>query len=557
MQIVALFIYFYKQAYLDLSDAFYTGFFFSNLIMNLQDLFFGIFTISLILLTKERYIVFAFNLKAKNRKYKFITITVICITVIEYLTDTFNRFLFQTKNEAVQTLSSILFTTVVLSGITFDLYGIFRMIKVSLAYEFIRSKTVRDRMRRYKRLLFLLYFGLVMLDLLAIIVYIFPILIPLQDAFAIQSIPTVMISLHGFGALSIFRLLKKGGKYFKADSDASNFAQSAEVDLKLVSKLRSETNCPLSKARDALLKSNNRYEEALNWLESDQKISGAKKAEKLKSRVAKEGLINIVGNGNKKIIYELNSETDFACKSPIFLELLEKIGTTAFYFTEDLLNDKTALKIQEINVEKLFNCPVMSSTDSNINLSITTGLELYRLKEEFFKSVGKVGENINLRRIFCVNLPAPDLLSNSLYYVGSYVHQSHNSPVGSGRIGSLIVLEAKKCKKFVFNAESFVGFETGSQLLASKLAQHVVALNPLFLQKESTDLSNDNETEDNALLDQDYFFGGGKVRDILKVGEEDFVEYKILDFIRFECGEGIDSDTSNFAEEVLNFAKKF
>ncbi|CAJ0838169.1 14909_t:CDS:1, partial [Entrophospora sp. SA101] len=65
-------------------------------------------------------------------------------------------------------------------------------------------------------------------------------------------------------------------------------------DLKLLQKLRQETSISLSKAKEALVKHNNDYNKAKEWLIEDSKISGQKKAEKLKDRIAKEGLIGVV-----------------------------------------------------------------------------------------------------------------------------------------------------------------------------------------------------------------------------------------------------------------------
>ena len=72
------------------------------------------------------------------------------------------------------------------------------------------------------------------------------------------------------------------------------FYTTIKPNLKLLQQLRQETQVSITKAKEALIKHNNDYDIALSWILEDSRTSGVAKAEKLKGRIAKEGLIGIV-----------------------------------------------------------------------------------------------------------------------------------------------------------------------------------------------------------------------------------------------------------------------
>jgi elongation factor Ts len=112
----------------------------------------------------------------------------------------------------------------------------------------------------------------------------------------------------GMGPLSIARPLLPA-KMFKAFKLTGSLPRCAAVSpalvrytstangvkpsIKLLAKLRQETEVSISKAKEALVKAENDYQKALAWLEEDAKVSGAKKAQKVAGRTAGEGLIAI------------------------------------------------------------------------------------------------------------------------------------------------------------------------------------------------------------------------------------------------------------------------
>src|SRR6266542_6886223 len=81
----------------------------------------------------------------------------------------------------------------------------------------------------------------------------------------------------------------------------NRFYTTIKPDLKLLQQLRQETQVSILKAKEALIKHDNDYDIALSWILEDSKISGVIKAEKLKGRVSKEGLIGIVLTKGKEV----------------------------------------------------------------------------------------------------------------------------------------------------------------------------------------------------------------------------------------------------------------
>jgi elongation factor Ts len=85
------------------------------------------------------------------------------------------------------------------------------------------------------------------------------------------------------------------------------FATTASIkpNIKLLAKLRQETEVSMTKAKEALIKNDNDYQLALNWLNQDALASGAKKAAKVADRVAGEGLIGTASVNLRSTIIEV------------------------------------------------------------------------------------------------------------------------------------------------------------------------------------------------------------------------------------------------------------
>lgn len=111
------------------------------------------------------------------------------------------------------------------------------------------------------------------------------------------------------------------------------YTTAVKPDIKLLKELRKETEVSMTKAKEALIKSNNDYAKALAWLSEDAQVSGAKKAQKVAGRVAGEGLITTasvevpVANSIKSTIVEVKLRTSCRqqCNRTILLTSLYNI----------------------------------------------------------------------------------------------------------------------------------------------------------------------------------------------------------------------------------------
>ncbi len=196
------------------------------------------------------------------------------------------------------------------------------------------------------------------------------------------------------------------------------------ITAEMVKELRDKTGAGMMDCKKALVANDADMEKSVEWLRE----KGIAKAEKKVSRIAAEGLGEIVISGNKAVVYELNCETDFVAKNDIFKELLEKIGNAL------VASDATC-------------------TDCALELNV----EGKTISELLLESTAKIGEKLTLRnvKVFTKN-------DNQVF--GSYKHNG----------GKIVVLT-------IANGND--------QSVAKDIAMHVAALDPQYL--DQTKISAD------------------------------------------------------------------
>ncbi|KAJ3089310.1 Elongation factor Ts, mitochondrial [Quaeritorhiza haematococci] len=346
------------------------------------------------------------------------------------------------------------------------------------------------------------------------------------------------------------------------------FLQSSPIkaNVSLIAKIRKETQCSISKAKEALIAANNDYDAALEWLEKDAAASGAKKAAKVSGRTAKEGIIAVLGgltnnNGSgeetlvrgagRAFMVEINSETDFVSRSDIFKEFVQGVAATGYLLGEEIVSTEGAnvSGIRPVSIDTLLASPLLPTMTQAADVAGKT------VQQALIETIGKLGENIQIRRAVAITpKPSPTTLfeikqrqqgPRSFVVTGVYVHSSggENLPRNLGRIGGVVALDVEPTPSEV--NETFL--KERVPLLAKQLAQQVVGFAPTSLgsYEEAT------STDATSLYGQDFMLGGGTVRNVLKEMEtENGVKLRIVGFERFECGEGIEKEESNFAEEV-------
>ena len=137
-----------------------------------------------------------------------------------------------------------------------------------------------------------------------------------------------------------------------------------------VKDLREKTGAGMMDCKKALVECDGDVEKAMEWLRE----KGIAKAQKKSSRIAAEGLCNVVLDNNNAYLYELNSETDFVAKNEKFLHLLDEIGTA--------LIASHATTLEEALVAK-------TSNGETVEEAITSTTAI-------------ISEKISLRRVVCL-----------------------------------------------------------------------------------------------------------------------------------------------------------
>ena len=283
------------------------------------------------------------------------------------------------------------------------------------------------------------------------------------------------------------------------------------ISAKLVKELRDITGAGMMDCKRALVETNGNIEEAITWLRE----KGISKAAKKTDRIAAEGVCAFQIDGNKAIVYEVNSETDFVAISPKFGEVVEKIGNA-----------------------------IMASNAINTEEALAVSVNGETVEQMVINATAVIGEKIMLRKVSVYNKT-----DNQIF--GGYSH-------ANGKMVSLTVLEG------------------GNPEVAKDISMHVVAMNPKYLNIKSVDPA-DVEKEKEILTQEALNEGKpaaivekmvvGRVQKYLKeicLENQPFVknpdqtveEYvkanngKIISFIRLAVGEGIEKKVDDFAAEV-------
>ena len=303
----------------------------------------------------------------------------------------------------------------------------------------------------------------------------------------------------------------------------------ANITAKDVAELRKRTGIGMMECKKALVDANGDMEAAIKILRE----KGELKAEsKMATRIAADGIVAILKDGDATAMIEVNSETDFVAKNESFKE-----------FVNELLALIIAQKPADIDA--LMACKY----DEEMNVEA-------KMKEMIFK----IGEKLTIRRFVIVN-----------GITSTYIH-------GTGSIGVIAKFETN-----VADHPDFAAF-------AKNIALQIGAYPTPYLSREQVPASV-LEEEKNILLAQiandpanakkpeqiklkmvegriSKFYDNNCLVDMTYVKDEDMKvgqyvaatakelggEIAIVDFYRFEKGEGIQKREENFADEIAKMA---
>jgi elongation factor Ts len=300
----------------------------------------------------------------------------------------------------------------------------------------------------------------------------------------------------------------------------------AEITAAAVKELRERTGAGMMDCKKALAENNGDMEVAVDWLRTKGLAAAAKKA----GRVAAEGLVGVAVAGNKGAAVEVNSETDFVAKNDQFQAFVRAV-------TEIALGTD-------------------GSVEALASAAYPTG---GTVQEALTANIATIGENQSLRR--------GAVLEVSQGAVVSYVHNA--AAANLGKIGVLVALESaapadalnalgKQLAMHIAAASPLALDESGldQDLLARERAiaeeKAAVSGKPAEIVAKMVDGAMAKFAKENALVSQLFVMDNKtKISDVVaQAGKEAGSPITLKAYVRFQLGEGIEKQESDFAAEV-------
>lgn len=283
------------------------------------------------------------------------------------------------------------------------------------------------------------------------------------------------------------------------------------ITANMVKELREQTGAGMLDCKKALTETNGNMEEAITWLRE----KGISKAAKKQTRIAAEGLATAKISGNNVVLVEVNSETDFVAKNPEFVSLVDGIANV-----------------------------ILDKKPANMEEAMKLELDGTSIEEAIVNKTATIGEKLSFRRFELV-----EKTDNQVF--GTYSHMG-------GKIVTLALLEGNDTE------------------VAKDIAMQIAAMRPLYLdrdsvpeeriEKEKAILTEQAENEGldsnklpmivngrlNKFFEEICLVDQGFVKEN-KMKVSKYVEsknMKIVSFVRYEVGEGLEKKEENFADEV-------
>ena len=296
-----------------------------------------------------------------------------------------------------------------------------------------------------------------------------------------------------------------------------------------VAELRKQTGCGMMDCKNALVEADGDFEKAIKVLREKGVAASAKKA----SRIAAEGLVAILTDGDVTAMAEVNSETDFVAKNETFRA-----------FVDGIL--RTIIANRPADVEALMACK-FDNTDDTVEAA-------------FQEKTFTIGEKLSLRRFLIVD-----------GIVSTYVH-------GAGVTGVVV--------KFETAAE--IAEKAEFKEFAKNIALQVAAMSCQYVDKDAVPASVIAEEKEIILkqMEQDPKMAGkpekvlegivmgklGKFYDANCLVEQAYVkednmkvkayvastakalggDIKVVSFFRYDKGEGLQKREDNFGDEIAS-----
>ena len=298
------------------------------------------------------------------------------------------------------------------------------------------------------------------------------------------------------------------------------------VTAALVKELRDKSGAGMMDCKKALAETDGDMEAAIDWLRTKGLATAAKKS----GRVASEGLVSFAVDGTRGAVIELNAETDFVARNTEFQEFASTLAGLA-------------LDAGDLDALTAVDYP---GTGRNV-------------AEELTHKIATIGENMSLRRMATLSVGS-----------GSIVSYMHNATApGLGRIGVLVALESTA------GADVLEG-------LGKQIAMHIAATSPASLSVDDLDpeaVQRERDVlieqakasgkpqeiaekmvqgrmkkyyQEVVLLEQTSVIDGEtRIADVVaNAGKDAGADIALTGYVRFNLGEGIEKEETDFAAEV-------
>lgn len=306
----------------------------------------------------------------------------------------------------------------------------------------------------------------------------------------------------------------------------------AAITAKAVAELRAKTNCGMMECKKALTEAEGNFDEAIKILREKGLATAAKKAD----RIAAEGVVDILREGKTAAMIEVNAETDFVAKNDTFVE-----------FVKGLL--RTIIANRPADVEALKALPFDGTSET--------------VADALVAKIAVIKENISIRRFVIVD-----------GQLNSYIH-------GHGTTGVIVK----------FDTDDATAVTPEFAEMSKNVALQVAAMNCEFVNRDAvpaarlaeekeiiaTQIKNDpkNASKPDAIIEKMAVGKLGKffeqvcladqayVKDdsmsvakyVESVAKELGAKITLVDFYRYEKGEGLQKREDNFADEIASLVK--
>ena len=282
-----------------------------------------------------------------------------------------------------------------------------------------------------------------------------------------------------------------------------------------VKKIREITSAGILDSKKALVASDGDMKKAIEWLQKN----GAAKAMKKSGRIAAEGIVKSAVNGNKAIIIEVNSETDFVANNDNFIKTVNSIMLSLLKTEPKSLEEALKIKIDSKTIEQ--HLTFLTST---------------------------IGENIKMRRFIILNKENDQ----------SFGYYNHSN----SKISVVLIID-----------------KINQEEVGKDISMHIAAMNPQYISDKLVGEKKIEEIKKNLILELEdadkkkpkeilmKHIIPGKLRKHLSqitlygqqyVKDPDITvgnmlknnNCNVINFIRYELAEGIKKQELNFKDEV-------